>query len=1573
MIFSSTTHQTIVDVLRERAANTPARLAFEFLEANGATRSITYGELDMRARAVAAGLGRAGQRALLLYSPGIDYIVGFFGCLYARVIAVPVYLPTGQRGLPGMIAVSGDAGVTVALGDRASLTAIRSRPDSAAAIAQLATLVTDEVPDEAADDWSGQAPGSEDLAFLQYTSGTTGAPKGVMVRHANLIHNSAVIRDVIGADPDSRCVSWLPPYHDMGLVGAILQPVYAGYPSTLLAPMTFLRKPMVWLAAISRTRATASVAPDFAYLECARRIDPEQRASLDLSNWRHALTGAEPVRASTMAEFVEAFAPSGFRRSAFVPCYGLAEATLFVSGNAGRESPPAVIEVGREELASGRAVTGIDASGKSVALTSCGRPRSDDLLIVVGEEGEECEPGTVGEIWVSGRGVTAGYWGRPEETERVFGARSPGHGERAFLRTGDQGFVLAGELFVTGRNKDLMIVRGRNHYPHDLEHTAERAHPDLRPSGGAAFSVDDGVSEQVVLVHEVVRGFRPEKAEAVVEAVREAVVAEHGLALHDVVLVRRGAIPRTTSGKIRRGSCRHRWMERSLPTVSASPTVERPRPLVRLRNPDLADTVGAVLGVSPGKVGADTSLVANGLDSLTAVRLAGAVRDSFGVEVPVDQLLDGMTLCGLDHCVNTLPKTSGPPRQEPPGRVGATRAQQWMWLLDQRIGASGACHVVGGVRLTGGLDPLLLWRSLNILVDRHEALRSVFRLRADGGIGVEVLDEVVLEPTQVDVSGTPEPDLSVRAVIDELAEQRFQLEEGPLLRAVLIRGADDDWFLGVCAHHIVVDGWSLGLLLSELGACYRLLVSKEALPALPSPASAITDSPLSQADTVGAERFWREHLNEAQAVDLPLDHPMPTEPKWKADSLPFGLSLAQTERLKAYAAAHDATPFMVLIAGLGAVLARWTGQDKPVIGTPSTGRDPATAEHIGMFVNVVPTALDMSGSPTFGQLVDRARTASLSSYPHRRLPFEQILRLAGPEKPSFRAPLVRVVLVVQNVPMYPWQVGDVRAEPFERPAPGAQFELYLRVAEHQDGRIAGHVVYMSELFESASIQALLDALRNLLDTAPTLPDVPVADLPLFVPTEERGLSQPPASLPQRFLHERVEERAVREADACAVTVGTRSLSYRDMEADANRLARLLRDYGVGPEDTVLVETPMVVESVVAVLAVLKAGACVALGASEVRPKAVLGVRGGATGERWGDAVKVWLDTEPQAGYSAKRVEAAVSPRSLALVDESGLLFDHTAAVSRMAALPTLGATEVVLAQPSVVELMWLLGAGATVVLRREGDSVLDLIVEHGVTTLVGSADSVDRLLAFPDPSVGMLRRIVCREPLPFSLVDRVRTVLPSAELVEPAIVARADVFDTKGRLLPLGAVGEIRIGGEAVPRGYANGPARTAERFPPDPVTHGSRLYRTGWQGRWTAAGKVETVRPTDRPVPVGQTAMETDIAPRNQVELRLAGMWSEVLGLAEVPVNRDFFELGGHSLLATRVAVRIRSDFGVDVPVAALLAGGLTVAGLAERVQADQFDRASANDLAELLEGIAGISDEQAAQLLSGKTEFDS
>jgi acyl-CoA synthetase (AMP-forming)/AMP-acid ligase II len=556
---------SFVDVLRNRAEQQGDERIYNFLRGED-TESLSYGELDVRARSLAAHLSEmcaAGERALLLYPPGLDYIVALYACMYAGLIAVPAYLPRPNRPLSRLEAIVADAQPSIALTTREILNSPRSAfVRKEGALAQIRWSAAD-VPCAELPDSRMRCTAPDAAALLQYTSGSTASPRGVVLTQTNLLHNSEMIKQNFGLSSESVGVIWLPPYHDMGLIGGILQPLYVGLPVYLLSPTAFLQRPALWPQAISRFRGTCSGGPNFAYDLCVRRITEEEMDGLDLSSWMVAFTGAEPIRKETLDAFAATFARCGFRRPSLHPCYGLAEATLMVSGVTPGQGP-SYLPVPRSALERGYIEPPKPGTEQEVILVSCGRPTGgQELRIVNPDTGAICRADEIGEIWVAGPSISCGYWQRPEETKETFCA-SLVHEERAFLRTGDLGFVRDGELYITGRIKDLIIIRGQNHYAHDIEFTAERSHTALKPSSSAAFSVSRDGSESLVIVQELDPSHSVEESQEVIANIIRAVSATHDLRVDEVVVVRRGSIPRTSSGKMQRYLCRAAYLAGSL-------------------------------------------------------------------------------------------------------------------------------------------------------------------------------------------------------------------------------------------------------------------------------------------------------------------------------------------------------------------------------------------------------------------------------------------------------------------------------------------------------------------------------------------------------------------------------------------------------------------------------------------------------------------------------------------------------------------------------------------------------------------------------------------------------------------------------------------------------------------------------------------------------------------------------------------------------------------------------------------------------------------------------------------------
>jgi len=635
--------RNIVRCLRELAAERPDDVAFvHLLDGDAPQASLSYAQLDRRARAIAVHLQDArlaGRNVVLAYPPGLEFIAAFFGALYAGCVAVPVY-PPRARTLDRFHALIGDAGAPLVLSTAATVAYMKTIDGRAAAVRWIAT---DEITNVHAGCWTEHDPDPDSLAMIQYTSGSTSRPKGVMLSHANLLANTRAISSAFDLGPDTKAVFWLPTCHDMGLIGGVLTPAYCGIPNIIIAPAMFVRNPFLWLDTISRFRATVSGGPNFAYDLCVRKITAEQRAVLDLSSWKVAFIGAEPVAPATLARFAEAFAPCGFRAASFYPCYGLAEATLMVTGpKAG--SGATVRAFHDDALARSVVVPLPDRAPGAHHLVGCGVPvGSLRVAIVEPETGERAASNRIGELWVAGESVGKGYWRSPAKTAATFHAQLSDVADGPFLRTGDLGFMHDQQLYITGRIDDLIIVRGLNHHPQDIEATARHSHPLLAPGLGAAFAFEEHGSQRLALVHEVVRDGSANLA-PVIDAVRAAVLAEHGLALDVVVLVRCGTIDKTSSGKVQRHAicaafradelkplARHSAQSRLASSDPAIPpsSLAQSTALAAVCQHALALSGNLLADVTP-----ETPIEALGLDSLQRVELIAALDQSFGRHLP---------------------------------------------------------------------------------------------------------------------------------------------------------------------------------------------------------------------------------------------------------------------------------------------------------------------------------------------------------------------------------------------------------------------------------------------------------------------------------------------------------------------------------------------------------------------------------------------------------------------------------------------------------------------------------------------------------------------------------------------------------------------------------------------------------------------------------------------------------------------------------------------------------------------------------------------------------------------------
>jgi natural product biosynthesis luciferase-like monooxygenase protein/FkbM family methyltransferase len=1224
-------HTTLVELLRVRAESQPDKNAYTFLS-DGETEetTLTYGQLDQRAAAIGArlqSLSAKDQPVLLLYPPGLEYIAAFFGCLYAGAVAVPVYPPTSERSLPRLWSIVKDACPRVAL----TTTPILSKLEQTSGSPKLRTLewlTTDNLDIAIASQWRSERLPGESLAFVQYTSGSTATPKGVMLTHDNLLQNERMIQIAFEQTEQSIILGWLPLYHDMGLIGNVLQSMYCGAPCILMSPLSFLQRPARWLQAISRYRATTSGGPNFAYDLCVRKIGLQERANLDLRSWTVAFNGAEPIREDTINRFCTAFEPCGFGRDAFFPCYGLAEATLFVSGGP-KSAPPVVAVVKRSALETNEVVPAGANDEDLTSLVGSGRNGADQEIRIVDPNSlRECRPGVIGEIWVAGPHIAQGYWNRANETEATFKAYLADTGAGPYLRTGDLGFMQAGELFVTGRLKDLIIIRGRNYFPHDIELTAEVSHASLRPGGGAAFSVDVPGEERLVVLHEVDRHHDGDLNE-VIGAIRQAVAEEFELQVHAVALLKPGSLPKTSSGKIQRHACRAGFLKDELVALatwcagtelSVSDGNDEPLAASIRVSPDkglieqwLIGAAAARLRINPAEIDPHRPMVYYGVDSLIAIDLTHTLETALGVNLTVPDLLQSPSLAdlagqvfGLLTAPRELRALAAVRQKEAPLSYG----QRALWFLHELAPESAAYNIAAAARLHSHLDVNALEQSLQKLIERHPALRTTFPVEADTPVQ-RVNDFATISFHYEDAAH-----LSETALAEQLREARpFDLTTGPLLRVSLLKRKADEHVLLFVAHHMIADFWSMALLINELGTIYEAQV-KNSNASLPPLSLTYLDYSRGQAELLAGSEgerlwsYWQKQLSGAPPVlDLSTSRPRPAVQTYTGAGERFHLDKGLAAKLKQFAQDHNSTVFTSLLTAFQILLYRYTGQNDFLIGSPTSGRSAAAFRSVaGYFVNPIALRARVSPEMSLESLHHEVRQTVLEAMNHGDYPFGALVERLQVERDASRAPLFQVMFSWQQSPLPQQrelsafalgeqgrrlQIGGLVLEPMALDQPTAQLDLTLMMAEAGD-ELAGLMQYNSELFDAPAMTRMVRQFEVLLTDIVSHPQKRISELQLLTPADEQLLLHDWNDTQTDYagescLHQLFEAQVKRSPGAPALVFQDRQYTYAEVNRRANQLSHYLKNLGVGPEVCVGICLARSAEMVISLLGVLKAG------------------------------------------------------------------------------------------------------------------------------------------------------------------------------------------------------------------------------------------------------------------------------------------------------------------------------------------------------------------------------------------------
>ncbi len=1213
---------SVAATLRSHAQEFPDRRACTFL-ANGTVESetLTYSGLDRRARRIAARLQELmapGDRAVLLYPPGLELIAALFGCFQAGVVAVPSYPPRPHRANTRLRTIVQESQPAMVL---TTSPILARREPLACEISQLAAVcwaATDALEDGLVERWWPAPLDPESVALLQYTSGSTADPKGVMVSHRNFLANERLIQSLCGHTEATIFVGWLPLYHDMGLMGNVLQPLFVGGHCVLMAPSAFLQRPVRWLEAITRYRATTSGGPNFAYDLCVDRIAPEQRAGLDLASWSVAFNGSEPVRADTLERFAAAFAPHGFRRKAFFACYGMAEATLMVTGS-DLDRPAVTAEVDGAALAGHRVATAPAGAPGSRRLVSSGRVAGEHRVLIVDPVSREaCSGDRVGEIWVAGPSVAGGYWDRPEQTAATFRAElagAPGRevAEIRWLRTGDLGFVTDGELFVTGRLKDLVIIRGQNHYPQDIELTAERSHPALLPGSSAAFAVDLDGKERLVVVVERQPRSRDGVAQ-VAPAVRGAVVAEHHVQIHALVLARAGAVPKTTSGKVRRSACRELFLAGELESFGTSmleagkeagewsgeaPTREELLaldPSARRESLEgfLRQEVGRVLRLAPGDLDLAQPLTGLGLDSLGSFELEHAIQQELGIGPPLDLLLGRLSIADLvddllarlasgveaETAVRTEPTV-------PAGEVPLSAMQKALWFEQQMAPESPAYNVSFAARLEGGVNAAALRRAFAELVARHPALRTTLAVRDGAPVGrVAAPGDLPFDRIWEEVDAVDADAEEVDALVASAAHRPFDLAAGPLLRVVLFSRStgpevdpEVERSLLIAAHHTVIDGWSLWVLLDELRLLYA--ATAEGRPADLSPAVDAGEFAIWQKSLLsGPEgerlwRFWQAEMAGEPVLDLPFDHARSPERSRPGGACSFALDQDLVGDLRAVAHEAETTLYTALLGAYIALLARHVGRPEVVVGTPVAGRSrPDFARMVGCLFNTVALRAEVPPDLPFRDFLVLLRGKVAAALAHQDYPSPLVAERLRPGGQAAGVPFFAAQFIFQQihplaasaVPLADGRgvrldLGSLVLESLLLAPRAARSPLELELIEAGSG-VLGRLLYDAELFTAETAARLVRRFETLLHSVAGDPGQRLGDVDLLE-RDERGLLLGRFSREAgehgtaRSVHELFEAQVARTPHQPAAVHGGRSLTYVELDGQARALADFL--------------------------------------------------------------------------------------------------------------------------------------------------------------------------------------------------------------------------------------------------------------------------------------------------------------------------------------------------------------------------------------------------------------------------------
>jgi amino acid adenylation domain-containing protein/non-ribosomal peptide synthase protein (TIGR01720 family) len=1227
-------------VLENRGRLQGKKIAYQFLnesvkDSEPSFQAISFEETCIVAKNIAKVLQEKkiqnGDRVLLIYPPGIDLITAYYGCLYAGAVAILVYPPLNSRLVEKLQLIVQDAKpslilTTCEIKKKIKKLRLLKKTSSLPVLGKLIhnsfekyvtlgawdeflpMLNTDNIKIDSAIKLPPSNINTASLAFLQYSSGSTAHPKGVMVSHGNLIHNLDLMSRIGKMTDNDIGVSWLPPYHDMGLIGAILIPFFVGYTAILMSPLKFLRNPFQWLKIISDFKVTITVAPNFSFEYCVRKITQEQKKKLDLSSLRVLFNGAEPIHAKTLEHFYQAFKHSGFKKEAFHPCYGLAEATLFVSGAANTKT----VNVAMAALEEHKFILS-DKNKNVKTLVSCGSC-FQSVKIVNPKTKYLSQDNEIGEIWVHSDSVTKGYWGKQLLTQKTFQAHIKGKGDDAklnYLRTGDLGFIYENELYVTGRLKDVIIIRGRNLYPQDIELLVESSHDKIRLGGCAVFAIEKNDDENLTIVCEVDASASEHDWSGMVNSICRNIAGEYGISVASIVFINAKTLLKTTSGKVRRQPTKDAFLNNMLDTRHhwRTPTFSSDNQENNLVEEDaLKWATDWIENHTHKKINPKLTFIEQGLDSISIVEFSQALGDQYDLEIdPLIAWEHPNIDAFVKHVVKnqqSLNRDQIVPLKNELLPKSLSSGQLRLYYLHMMHPDSHAYNIAGAFRLQGNLSIEKFQATLQTVLDRHDVLRTVIK-NAQPIILAKLM--VYLPIHNLMSEPVAQRENKIKRLLKAASNKQYDLSEGPLIRFLLIQLATDDYIFLTATHHIIFDGTSMFVFFKELLQLYEAQVENRPISLSAMPLQFYDFANWQQEHFTGTLKkellkFWTNYL-----ADVPTDLRIPydnvkseinTEPV--IHRLHFNLPQTVSSEIEKYCGQHSITPFVFLLTAYQLLLVKYTNQNDFVIGVPTSGRTKAQAQQlIGFFVNTLPVRATADKKISIRKLLETNNKMLNTVYKHQDIPLPELISALSIERDVDGQTLIQTMFVMQNEFQFNLSTPNLDVTPYWSESGQLDYNLTMEVIPFNDQY---RVVFSFNnlLLESATIKQMAKHFRNLIKSMLHKTDAMIGKLSPLDKYEFHQIvhywnatdAQPPDA---RTLSKMFEQQVKTTPHSPALMFDDQTLTYDELNRKANQYANYLVSRGVQANNIVGIHLQRSVEMITCLLAILKAqGAYLAL-------------------------------------------------------------------------------------------------------------------------------------------------------------------------------------------------------------------------------------------------------------------------------------------------------------------------------------------------------------------------------------------